>query len=157
MEAELHPSFLRAAATVLMWMFALTVVAYFWQGFYQNLWWSRDYFFSLLIPFTIMPIVVCVAWVPLRFEFSETELTIQFPFRSLQIVPWGDLEYYGWFEGVYGLQFYASGTFTFYAAALPKREWRIFRDFLLTTFPDRKASGYIGSRLFQRQRKRKKT
>ena len=99
MRVQLHPSFLRAAAWVLVLMLALTTVAYFWQGYYQNLWWSRGYFLSLLIPFTVMPVVVCVAWVPLHFEFSDTELIIQFAFRPLHTVPWDDLQYYGWFEG----------------------------------------------------------
>ncbi len=55
--------------------------------------------------------------------------------------------YYGWFRGVYGLQFHNEGTF--YPQALPHRKWRTFKDFLFTTFPERKAAGSIGSRLFQ--------
>jgi len=155
MRVQLHPSFLRAAAWVLVLMLALTTVAYFWQGYYQNLWWSRGYFLSLLIPFTVMPVVVCVAWVPLHFEFSDTELIIQFAFRPLHTVPWDDLQYYGWFEGVFGLQFHTSGTFTFDPAALPRREWRLFKDFLVTAFPERRASGFIGARLFQWSGKKK--
>jgi hypothetical protein len=155
MRAQLHPSFVRAAASVLTWMVVITAAAYFEQGYRQNLWWSRSYFLSLLIPFAIAPVVVCVA---LQFEFSETELTIQFPFRPLRTVPWDDLKYYGWGEGVYGLQFHTSGTFTFYPAALPRREWRTFKSFLLTAFPERKASGFIGARLFQWPwKKRRKT
>jgi len=157
MRAQLHPSFVRAAASVLALMLAVTAAAYFWQGYHENLWWSRGYFLSLLIPFAIAPVVVCVAWVPLQFEFSDTELSIQFPFRPLHTVPWDHLQYYGWFEGVYGLQFHTSGTFTFYPAALPRREWRLFKDFLVTAFPERKASGFIGARLFQWPGKKKKT
>jgi hypothetical protein len=157
MRAQLHPSFLRAAASVLAVMVVVTTAAYFWQGYHQNLWWSRGYFVSLLIPFAIAPIVVCVAWVPLQFEFSETELTIQFPFRPLRTVPWSDLQYHGRGGGLYGLQFHTSGTFTFYPAALPRREWRLFKNFLLTAFPERKASGFIGARLFQWPWKKNKT
>jgi hypothetical protein len=38
MRVQLHPSFIRAAASVLEWMLALTAVTYFWQGYHQNLW-----------------------------------------------------------------------------------------------------------------------
>jgi len=138
-------------------MVVVTAAAYFWQGYHQNLWWSRGYFLTLLIPFTIAPAIVCVAWVPLQFEFSDTELTIRFAFRPQRTVSWDDLQYYGWFEGVYGLQFHSSGTFTFYPDALPRREWRMFKNFLLTAFPERKASGFIGARLFQWPWKKKKT
>jgi hypothetical protein len=104
-----------------------------------------------------MPAVVCLAWVPAQFEFSETHLTIRFPLRRLYTLPWDDLEYYGWFEGVYGPQFHTVGTFTFYPQALPKPEWQMLKSFLSTTFPERKASGFIGARLFQWKWKNRKT
>jgi hypothetical protein len=157
MSAQLHPSFLRATASVLASMVAVAAAGYFWEGYHNHHWWSRDYLLSLLIPFAIMPAVVCVVWVPWRLEFSPTELTIQFLFRPLHTIEWDDLHYYGWFRGVYGLQFRTSGTLTFYPQALPRREWRAFKTFLRTTFPERKASGSIGGRLFQWPWKKKET
>jgi hypothetical protein len=154
MSGQLHPSFLRAAASVLALMVAWTAATYFWEGYHNHHWWTQDYLLSLLIPFAIMPAVVCLAWVPSQFEFSDTHLTIRFPFRRLRTLAWDDLEYYGWFESVYGLQFRTAGTYTFYPQALPRREWRMLKSFLCTTFPQRKASGYIGARLFQWRRKK---
>ncbi len=149
MRAQLHPSFFRAAIVLLIWFVGLAAATYFWQGYYQHHWWSRDYFLTLLIPFALLAIVVCLVWVPWRLEYSDTELTIQFLFRPLHVLAWEDLQYYGWFRGVYGLQFHNEGTFTFYPQAFPHREWRTFKGFLFTTFPERKASGSIGARLFQ--------
>jgi hypothetical protein len=157
MSVRVHPSFARAAASVLALMILGTAVAYLWQGYREHSWWSHNYFVSLVIPFTIVPVIVCVAWVPSQFEFNDTHLTIRFPFRPLRIVPWDDLQYYGWLEGVYGLQFRNAGTFSLLPQALPKREWRMFKRFLYTTFPDRKASGFIGARFYQWPRKKKKT
>ncbi len=157
MNAQLHPSFFRAAARILALFIALAAAAYFWQGYYGHHWWTRDYILSLLIPLAIVPTLVCVVWVPLRLECSPTRLTIQFLFRPLYSVAWDDLEYYGWFRGVFGLQFRSSGTFTFYPQALPRREWRAFKTFLRATFPERKASGSIGARLFQWPWKKKET
>ena len=109
---------------------------------------------SLLIPFAIAPLFISVAWVPTRFEFSDTHLTVQFLFRSAETVPWDDLEYHGWLQGVYALQFRGAGKLTFYPQAFPRREWRMLKTFLRTRFPDRKASGFIGNRFFQWPRKK---
>ncbi len=154
MTTRLHPSFLRAAASTLVLFTALTAATYLWQGYHDHHWWTRGYIFSLLIPFAILPLFICLAWVPTRFEFSETHLTVQFPFRSLETVAWDDLEYFGWFEGVYGMRFHTAGTLTFYPQAFPRREWRMLKAFLCTAFPERKGSGFIGSRLFQWPRKK---
>ena len=109
---------------------------------------------SLLIPLTIAPLFVCAIWVPRRFEFTETHLTVRMPFRAEETVAWDDLEYYGWFEGVYGFQFHRAGTLTFFPSAFPRSDWRALKTFLATTFPDRKASGYFGDRLFRWCRKK---
>jgi hypothetical protein len=154
MSVRLHPSFFRTTASVLALLAALAAVTYFWEGYHHHHWWTGGYLVSLLIPFVIMPLIVCFAWVPSRLEFNDTELIIQFPLRGLRTIPWDDLEYYGWFEGVFGLQFHAAGTFSIYTQALPRGEWRMFKNFLRATFPERKASGYIGARLFRWPRRK---
>jgi hypothetical protein len=154
---QLHPSFLRAAASILVLLVALAAATYFWEGYHNHHWWTRGYIVSLLVPFAFMVAVVCLASVPSHLEVSDTHLTIRFSFRRLRTVPWDDLEYYGWFEGVYGFQFHTAGTFAFYPQALPRREWRMFKSFLYTKFPERKASGFIGARFFQWSWKKKRT
>jgi hypothetical protein len=157
MRVQLHPSFLRGAASVLSWLVALTAISYAWQGYHKHHWWTRDYFLTLLIPFTIMPAFICFMAVPSRLEFSDTDLIIQFLFRRPRTIPWDDLAYYGWLEGVYGLQFRGAGMLDILPQALPRREWQMFKSFLFTTFPERKASGFIGARFFQWPWKKKKT
>src|ERR1700720_4189341 len=149
MRVELHPSFLRGALSVLSWLVALTAITCLWEAYHEHHWWTRDYFLSLLIPFAIMPAFVCFMAVPWQLSFSDTHLTIQFLWRRVHTVAWEDLEYHGWGEGVYGLQFRGAGMFSILPRALPRREWQIFKNFLFTTFPDRKASGFIGARFFQ--------
>ena len=117
---RLHPSFIRATIRILVQFLLVALIAYCWQGYYQHLWWSRDYFLSLLIPFVIAPLVVCIVWVPCEFEFTDAEVTIHFLLRPVQTASWDDLQYYGWFRGVYGLQFHTEPTVTFYPGALPR-------------------------------------
>ena len=157
MSVRLHPSFLRAAASVLVLLAALAAATYFWEGYHDHHWWTRGYWISLLVLFPVMVAVVCLAAVPSHLEFTDTHLTIRFPFRRLRNVAWDDLEYYGWLEGVYGLQFRTAGTFSLYPQALSRREWRMLKNFLFTTFPERKASGFIGARFYQWPWRKKKT
>ena len=154
MSVQLHPSFARAAASVLAVVAAFTAATYFWQGYHEHHWWTRDYIVSLLIPFTIMPLAVCIMFVPRRLEFSETHFTIQLPFRRLYTIAWVDLEHYGSGENVFMMQFSDVGTFQIFAQAFRRSEWRMLKNFLSATFPERKASGYFGDRMFRWPRKK---
>src|SRR5260370_42555579 len=122
MRVQLHPSVLRGAMWVLSWLVAVTAIAYVRQGFYEHHWWTRNYFFSLLIPFAIAPAFVCFMAVPSQLEFTDSNFIIRFPFRRSHTAAWDDLEYYGWFEGVYGLQFPEAGTFSLLPHALPRAD-----------------------------------
>jgi hypothetical protein len=121
MRVQLHPNFLRGAAWVLSWLVAAVVVTYFWKGHH----WTIGYAVSLLIPITIFISFVCFMSVPSRLEFSDTHFLIQFLFRRVHKIPWDELEYYGWLEGVYGLQFRSAGVFGFLPQALSRDEWKI--------------------------------
>ena len=149
MSVRLHPSFVRASASVLALIFALTVATYFWQGYYEHHWWTRDYIISLLIPFTIAPLAVCVMFVPRRLEFSDRRFMVQLPFRRLHTIEWDDLEYYGSGSNVFMMQFSGVGTFQIFTHAFPGSEWRMLKNFLSTTFPERKGSGHFGDRMFR--------
>jgi hypothetical protein len=137
MNTRLHPSFARAAASVIVWLLLLIPLTYLFQPSLDYRSWATGFAVASLL----MPLFVCVIFVPLQLEWSTTHLTIRFPLRPLCRVPWDDLEYYGWFKGVYGLRFRGPGTFTFYPGALPRGEWRALKSFLSTTFPERKAGG----------------
>ena len=154
MTVQLHPSFARAAAPVVAVVTGLTAATYFWQGYHEHHWWRRDYIISLLIPFTIMPLAVCVMFVPRRLEFSDTHLRVQLPFRRLHTIAWADLEHYGSGENVFMIQFSGVGTFQIFAQAFRRSEWRLLKNFLSTKFPERKASGYFGNRMFRWPRKK---
>lgn len=153
---RLHPNFLRAAAIVVVMMLFVTIAGYFWQGYHDNHWWKRDYIWSLLIPFMIFPAVVCLAFVPFRLEFTDTEFVIQMPFRQLYTLSWDDLEYYGPGNNVCMIQFSGVGTFQIFTQAFRWSEWRMLTDFLSDKFPDRKTSWYIGDRLFKWGGRRKR-
>jgi hypothetical protein len=67
---------------------------------------------------------------------------------------WSDLKYYGSSENVFMIQFASVGTFQIFSQAFRRSEWRTLKNFLVTTFPDRKASGYFGDRMFRWPRRK---
>jgi hypothetical protein len=154
MSVQLRPSFLRCAAWVTLALVMVSVVGYFWQGYRENHWWTHGYMLSLLIPFGIAPLVVWFMFVPSRLEFSDSEFIIQFPFRRRHTLNWSDLQYYDSGENVFMIQFTSVGTFQIFPQAFRRSEWRMLKNFLVTTFPDRKASGYFGDRMFKWPRRK---
>jgi hypothetical protein len=150
----LHPSFFRAGGIVLAMVLTLTAGTYFWEGYHGHHWWGREYIVSLLIPFAIAPLAVCAMFVPTRLEFSDTHFTVQLPLRQLYTIEWDDLECYGSGNNVFMIRFSGVGTFQIFQQAFRRDEWRMLKDFLSTTFPDRKASGYFGTRMFRWRNKK---
>jgi hypothetical protein len=146
---QLHPSFLRASAAVVIIFLPITVVAYLWQGYHEHHLWTRDYLVSLLIPFTIGPIAVAMMFVPRRLEFTDTHFIIQLPLRPVHTLSWDDLQYFGPGNNVFMIQFAGIGRFQIFAHAFPRAEWRALTGFLSATFPKRRASGYFGNRMFK--------
>src|ERR1044072_9423861 len=66
MSVQLRPSFFRCAAWMVAIMLVLAVITYFWEGYRENHWWTRDYMLSMLIPFVIGPLAVWFVFVPSR-------------------------------------------------------------------------------------------
>lgn len=93
-----------------------------------------------------MPIFVCLMFVPRCISWSATEFHIQPRFGALQTLPWNRLYAYGNAYNVFLLQFTGVKTFQIFAAAFPRDEWRVFRSFLKTNFPAKKASIWLGPR-----------
>ncbi|HEV2805928.1 MAG TPA: hypothetical protein VGW57_13475 [Chthoniobacterales bacterium] len=149
MSVRLRPSFFRCVAWVAAGMLVLTVITYFWEGYRDNHWWTRDYILSLLIPFVIAPFAIWLMFVPSHLELSDSHLTIKFPFRRLQTLAWCDLEYYGAGPNVFMIQFAGSGTLQIFPHAFSRSDWRMLKNFFSSTFPEKKASGFIGDRMFK--------
>jgi hypothetical protein len=154
MTVQLRPSFLRCVAWVTLGLVVVTAATYFWEGYREHHWWTRDYILTLLVPFAIVPVVVWFMFVPRRLEFNDSEFTIQYPFRPLHILEWADLKYYGPGPNVFMIEFIDVGTFQIFPRAFRRSEWRLLKNFLSTTFPDRKASGYFGDRMFKWPRRK---
>jgi len=147
MTIQLHPSFSRCAIWVVAAILVLAVIVYFWQGYGEGDWWTRDYIFSMFIPVAIGPVAVWLMFVPSQLEFSESHIGIKFRFRPLYALSWSDLKYYGAGQSVFMIQFAGCGTFQIFPQAYSRGDWLLLRNFLLSTFPEKKASGYIGNQM----------
>jgi hypothetical protein len=145
----LTPSFFRSSTKVLIGLLAITVAGYLWDGYHDKNWWGAGYIESLSIPFVIAPVLVWFIFVPRRLEYSDSEFVIDRRFTSICSLPWSQLCYYGKGNNVFMIQFEGRQAFQFFAGAFSKSEWAAFLAFLSDRFPDKKASGYIGARMFR--------
>jgi hypothetical protein len=111
------------------------------------------YLESLSIPPALLIAFVWFAFVPTTFEYSDAGLTIRMPLRTQRTIGWEALKYYWYGRSVFCLEFDELATFQIFVQAFPKSEWKRFTAFLQSRFPDRKATGWIGSRGFKIGRK----
>jgi hypothetical protein len=141
---RLHRNFVRCAGNVLFWMFVVTLIGYFWQGYKENHWWTIDYIWSLSIPFIIAPLFIWFAFVPNDIQFSENEFAINMSWGGKHTLQWSELEFFGRGRGVFLLQFKGMSAFQIYAKAYSKPEWNEFTSFIESRWPECKASGWLG-------------
>jgi hypothetical protein len=143
MTVQLHPSFFRCAVAVTSVLLVVCIIGYFRQGYLENHWWTSDYVLSLLIPLVVVPVLTWFMFVPSRLEFSDTDFTIKFLFRSLHNFVWLDLHSYGPGENVFVIQFTAR-TFQILPQAYRRTDRRMLENFLSSRFPDKKVSNHRG-------------
>ncbi|MBB6244271.1 hypothetical protein [Rhodanobacter sp. MP1X3] len=149
MTTQLHPNFYRCVTWVFSAILVLATIGYLWQGYGEGDWWTRDYIFSMLIPIAIAPLAVWLMFVPSQLEFSDSQIIIKFRFRPLYELSWSNLKYYGSGQSVFMIQFVGYGTFQIFPQAFHRSDWLLLKNFLSSTFPEKKASGYIGNRMFK--------
>jgi hypothetical protein len=130
-------------------MLLVTIAGYFWQGYHDGVWWSLGYMESMMIPFTICPVILWFMLVPSLIAYSKEEFRIDTLFNVSNTISWSELIHYGNGENVFMLQFENKRTFQISAMAYSKTQWDEFISFLETNFPEKKATGYIGPWMFK--------
>ncbi|XHR29088.1 MAG: hypothetical protein ACFUZC_00700 [Chthoniobacteraceae bacterium] len=146
----LQPSFSRAFVRILAEIMLACAVGAVWERYRLGYWWSVDYMASLLILLLVFPVIVCVMFVPRRFDWCETELKIQLFLRREKVVPWNRLYAYGTGNNVFLLQFEGLSTFQIYAGAFKSAEWKEFRAYLTATYPRKKARFWLGPKAIRK-------
>jgi hypothetical protein len=140
----LRPNLTRAFFRVLFVCLALVPIAAVADRYRLGHWWSPGYVASLIIPLLVMPTAVCLMLVPRRIQWSAIEFTVEPRFGRPQTLPWTQLYAYGSGNNVFLIQFTGVSTFQIFAGAFSRDEWRAFRSFLATNYPDKKASFWLG-------------
>jgi hypothetical protein len=145
------PRFWRIALRVdgvLGLFFAITLITQ-WQSLRLGHWTILGAIFSIAAPLILAPALAWFMFVPSWFEYSEGEISLRMLFRE-GTYAWDMLEAYGPGRGVFMIQFKGdSSAYQIISGAYSRTEWKAFRSFLETRFPDRKSSFNIGGRLIR--------
>ena len=112
--------------------------------------WNQAYDF-LTMPIGLLAVILFIKYgfASGVIEFSEDELKITRRFRGEESYAWKYLKYYGYFESVFMLQFGDNAALQILPGAYSAEDWSKLEDFLTSHFPDRKANGVWGARLFK--------
>src|SRR5205085_12023851 len=146
----LVPNLTRAFLRVLAVCLAVTAVGAVADRYRVGHWWSPDYFASLGIPLLLMPTAVCFMFVPRHIRWSASEFEVQPRFGRAQVLPWTQLYAFGNSNNVFLIQFRDVPTFQIFAGAFDREQWRVFRAFLTTNHPDKKASFWVGPKAIRK-------
>jgi hypothetical protein len=137
----LNSNFVRFVGTVLVWFLVVMLIGCFWPGSHFKHWLT---ILNLCIFCFIATLVIWFAVVPASIQFSENEFKIQSRWRGEATLPWSELAYFGKARGVFLLQFNGTQTFLILPQAYSRDEWSKLMSFLESTYPECKASGWVG-------------
>jgi hypothetical protein len=142
----LKPNYIRAFTKAFGFAFVVIVSSILIERICNGYWESASYLASLCIPLFLFPVFCCVAFVPSRIEWSETEFRIYRKFGKPATFSWSNLAAFGRGRGTFLIQFSGQGAFQIYSGAFDRTMWRTFVDFLASNFPDKKARFWVGTR-----------
>lgn len=149
---RLNPRFPRMAVPVSLGFWGTSVFAYFWQGHFENRWWTADYFVTMCIPFLLVLVTIWFGFVPRRLEYDEEGVLIETWWKGSHAYSWNELRYHGGSSNMFLLQFGSEQAIQIFGQAYPKPDWKRFREFLKERYPEREASGWIGPFGFRRRK-----
>jgi hypothetical protein len=147
----LAPSLLRAFIRVFLLILAVTTFGAVYQRYSSGVWWSPDYFVSLIIPLLFVPTCVCLMFVPRWIRWSKSEFHIQPRFGAPRCLSWATLYAFGNCNNVFLLQFTGVATFQILAGAFDPVQWKAFRAFIDTNHSEKKALLWLGPKAIRRK------
>ncbi|HVJ42443.1 MAG TPA: hypothetical protein VM639_13150 [Dongiaceae bacterium] len=122
------------------------LIGYLQQGFFAGHWWSAQYMASLLIPFSLVPALIWLGYVPARLEFSQHAMLIRLPFRPARELPWSDLRYWRQNANMLFVVQFRSGEFQLPLFAFSRAQRRQFTGFMSGRFPQYEVKGWLARR-----------
>jgi hypothetical protein len=123
-------------------LFALTAFTYFSQGTQEDHWWSSTYILSLAIPFTLIPLIVWIVFVPSRVRYDREAFELSSYFFGTRQLSFSTLEKWGFGQQVLFLKFEPK-LVQIALAFYPQIEQAKLLAFLATNFPERKSSWLV--------------
>lgn len=104
---------------------------------------------SMTLPISLFILFAWFGFIPRVIAYSEESFLIDMLICGNKILPWSELKYYGQGNNVFMIQFNGTRTFQISKLAYSSDQWTDFVTFLQTNFPDKKATGSIGDRMFK--------
>lgn len=99
------------------------------------------------MPFTLIIVVVWIAFVPRSIELTDEELSIDRWGGKYVSIPLADLQYYMEGPTTFMIQRTGESAYEVYSGAFSSDSWQAFINELEKRFPERRASYYIGATL----------
>jgi len=135
-------------STVLALLSFVTVAAYFFEGTVQHNWWTPHYILSFAIPFTVVPVIQYVLFVPRRLAWDDDGLEVDTWLGGNFRCSWSQLRHWGspgiTFTLECGSLFGDGRSFQLALNYFTPESVKALRELLNDNFLDRQATFWIG-------------
>jgi hypothetical protein len=125
-----------------------TAAAYAFEGYAKHAWWTPDYITSFAIPFTIVPVIQYVMFVPRRLAWDDDGLEVDTWLGGNFRCPWSQLRHWGSpgmaFTLECGSMLGEGRCFQLALNYFTPQSVQALREMLEKNFSDRHASFWIG-------------
>jgi hypothetical protein len=134
---------------IILFFILFPILGYFYEGYARGDWYQAHYALSFIVPAVVIPLVLRYLFVSGPIEYTEDYFKIVTRLRGEVTYPWSDLKYYGDGNGDFLIQFGEEPAIQIFFSSYVNEDWQMLVNFLTAHFPERKADGFVGTRLFK--------
>ena len=146
---KLTPNYILGISKTILLMILVTGVAAYMNYLIKGEWWLLDYWVSLLIPLILLPITVCLLFVPQYIVVEKEGFIIKQFFRMPRYVSFQDVRAFRSTKGVFLIQPTAGSTLQIFAGFFSRKTWKLFVDLIENRCPGKKALFWFGTRVIR--------
>jgi hypothetical protein len=141
---KLIPNYVLGISKIILLLILVISLGAYTDYLIKGQWWPSDLWFGLFASIIIIPLVVCLMFVPRYIEADENGFKIKFCFRTSRYILFQDIYAFGRGESVFLIQPNNGSTLQIYTGCFPRKIRKSFISLIKEKCPGKKAWFWIG-------------
>jgi hypothetical protein len=141
---KLVPNYFIGVSKVAILIAIAEGITAYWNYLDKGTWLPVDDWLSLLIALFVVPIIVCLMFVPQYINVDKDGFEIKYFLRTHRYILFNDIRAFGYGKNVFRVQPNTGSTLQIYSGCFLRKTWTPFVDMLNAKCPGKKAWLWIG-------------